>query len=55
MGQIYSVICKCINVIRCNCRDLLALKNERGFTASYRDLDEWRRIEGVDQYLNNRP
>ena len=53
--KLISMVCNCINKVACACTDFwnAPLKN-RKINISQRDLREWRRIEGIDQYNKKR-
>ena len=46
--KIFSVVCKCWNKLYCACVDVFATPTSKD------DLEEWRRIEHVDQYYKKR-
>jgi len=46
--KIFSTVCKCWHKIYCVCIDVLSIPYAKN------DLEEWRRIEGIDQYIKKR-
>ena len=51
--MVLSMICKCLNKMACVCTNFLntPLSQDR---ISEKDLAEWKRIEGIDQYNKKR-
>lgn len=51
---IYAV-CNCLNKVLCSCiKFLLSSPDDNEIRISERDLAEWKRIEGIDQYIQKR-
>ena len=46
--KIFSVVCKCWDKICCACTHIFPTPTIKN------DLEEWKRIEGIDQYVKKR-
>ena len=56
MNKVLSTVCKCLNKVLCMCLDFWAMPSKnRHLQISERDLQEWKRIEGIDQFHRKRP
>ena len=46
------MVCNCVNKVACACTNFLtAPSKNHTIKISDRDLAEWKRIEGIDQYI----
>lgn len=53
--KLIVMVCSCLSKVVCVCTDFLkAPSRNREAQISDRDLAEWRRIEGVEQYNKKR-
>ena len=53
--NLLSIVCKCVNKFACVCASVwMTPSRNRRTQISERDLREWRRIEGVEQYNKKR-
>lgn len=50
-SKIYSVMCKCWSTVFCACKDVLIPSKSK---PSYKDLREWERAEGMNQYTKHK-
>ena len=53
--NLLSIVCKCVNKMTCACISFWRTPSRNcGIQATQRDLAEWKRIEGIDQYNKKR-
>lgn len=53
--NLLSIVCKCVNKMTCACTSFwTAPSRNREMQITQRDLAEWKRIEGIDQYNKKR-
>ena len=49
--KIYSVVCRCWNVIYCGCKEVVNFQVAEPYENT---IEYWKRIEHVDQYTKKR-
>ena len=47
--KLVSMVCNCLSKVACACTNFLNWN--RNIKISEQDLAEWKRIEGIDQYI----
>ena len=52
MVNALTSVCKCLNKVYCMCKGFVS--PARDDIVSEKDLQEWKRIEGIDQYNKKR-
>ena len=53
MVNVLTSVCKCLNKVYCMCKGLVHPPEMPQI--SEKDLEEWKRIEHVDQFIQKRP
>ena len=51
--KILTAVCKCLSRFLCTCTNGWT-DTPKNVTLSHKDLEEWKRIEGVDQFTRKR-
>ena len=55
-AKLISMVCNCLSKVACVCTSVWAVPSKTHHIKIYeKAIQEWKRIEGIDQYYKKRP